>query len=89
MFRQGTGDAEIGEEWSKRQGLRRGLFVSFLGAWPRNAFRAGLSPTEAGEILWAMSGDEVFHLLVRECGWSTEDFEAWLAGALRREILAA
>jgi AcrR family transcriptional regulator len=87
VFRQGTGDAEIGEEWSKRQALRRGLLVSFLGAWPSDAFRAGLSATEAGDILWALSGDELFHLLVRECGWSVDDFEAWLRGALRRELL--
>ena len=88
VFRQGTGDAEIGEEWSKRQALRRGLFASFTGAWPKQAFRAGLSASEAGQILWALSGDEVFHLLVRECGWSTADFESWLTGALRRELLA-
>jgi AcrR family transcriptional regulator len=88
VFRQGTGDAEIGEEWSKRQALRRGLFGSFLADWPIDAFRAGLSPAEAGQILWALSGDELFHLLVRECGWLAEGFETWLAGALKRELLA-
>ena len=59
-----------------------------MGDWPKEAFRAGLSASEAGQILWALSGDEVFHLLVRECGWSVEAFEAWLTGALRRELLA-
>jgi AcrR family transcriptional regulator len=88
VFRTGTGDADIADEWSKRQGARRDLFAHMLAAWPDSAFRAGLSRERATDILWGLATDEVFHLFVRERGWSAKDFEGWLLAALRREILA-
>ena len=89
VFRTGTGDADIADEWSKRQGARRDLFAHMLAAWPDSAFRAGLSRERATDILWALATDEVFHLFVRERGWTPTAFEAWLLAALRREILAS
>jgi AcrR family transcriptional regulator len=88
VFRQGTGDADIGDEWTRRQDLRRGYFARLLGAWPDATFRAGLERDRATDIVWALGTDEVFHLLVRERGWASDVYEAWLHEILCREILA-
>ena len=88
VFRRGTGDAEIADEWSMRQAYRRGYFAHLLAAWPETAFRAGLDRDRAADVLWALATDEVFSLFVRTRGWSVAEYEAWLAEALRREILA-
>jgi AcrR family transcriptional regulator len=88
VFRQGTGDAEIGDEWSMRQGYRRALVSEFVADWPDTALRTGLDRERAVDVIWGLSSDEVFHLFVRERGWSTAAFEAWLVDVLRREVLA-
>lgn len=87
VFRQGTGDAEIGEEWALRQSARYGLAVHLLGSWPESAFRDGVTREEAVDVVWVLATDEVFHLFVRERGWSVERFEAWLSRVLCRELL--
>jgi len=89
VFRQGTGDAEIGEEWAVRQSVRYRLALDLLGSWPASTFREGLTVVDGTDILWALASDEVFHLFVRERGWAVERFEAWLARVLRQELLAA
>jgi AcrR family transcriptional regulator len=50
--------------------------------------RPGLSVAEATDILWSINGGRVYDLLVHERGWTPDRFERWLAGALRRELLA-
>jgi AcrR family transcriptional regulator len=88
VFRRGTGDAEIADEWSKRQAYRRAYFANLLATWPDRAFRSGLDRDRAADVLWALATDEVFSLFVRTRGWQVVEYEAWLADALRREILA-
>jgi AcrR family transcriptional regulator len=89
VFRRGTGDADIGDEWARRQGDRRAYFRHLLSAWPTSAFRAGVDLERAVDILWGLNTDEVFHLFVRERGWSVDDYRTWLLALLRHEILAA
>jgi len=88
VLRQGTGDADIAGEWKGRQAQRRGLFAQLLASWPEGTLRADLTVEAAADIAWALSSDDVFTLLVRERDWPVRDFEAWLAGALRRELVA-
>jgi len=89
VFRQGTGDAEIGEEWAIRQSVRYGLALELLGSWPASTFRDGVTTVEATDILWALASDEVFHLFVRDRGWTEERFEGWLVRVLCQELLPA
>jgi len=89
VFRRGTGDADIGDEWAKRQGDRRAYFRHLLSAWPTSVFRQGVDLDRAVDILWGLNTDEVFHLFVRERGWAPDDYRAWLLALLRHEILAA
>jgi AcrR family transcriptional regulator len=89
VFRQGTGDAEIGGEWAVRQTARHGLAVHLLGTWPDSVFRDGVDRDEAADVLWVLATVEVFHLFVTERGWTVERFEAWLSRVLCRELLGA
>jgi len=88
VFRRGTGDADIGHEWAKRQGDRRAYFRHLLSAWPVSVFREGVDLDRAVDILWGLNTDEVFHLFVRERGWASDDYKGWLLALLRHEILA-
>jgi len=88
VFRSGIGESDIADEWATRQADRRTLFEHLLGSWPDSAFRTGLDRDEAIDIVWALATYEIYHLFVRDRGWSAGRFESWLHGALRREIVA-
>lgn len=48
--------------------------------------RTRLSRDAARDVLWAMTSRELFRMLVRERGWSGDQYEAWLRGLIRREL---
>ncbi|MEG9437599.1 TetR/AcrR family transcriptional regulator [Edaphobacter sp. HDX4] len=52
-----------------------------------NLLREGLSPEAARGVMWAMTSREIFRMLVRERGWTADEYEAWLTEALRRELV--
>ncbi|QHS53046.1 TetR/AcrR family transcriptional regulator [Edaphobacter sp. 12200R-103] len=49
--------------------------------------RPGLDRDAARAVLWSLTSREIFRMLVRERGWTPAAYEAWLAEALRRELL--
>jgi len=49
--------------------------------------RPGLSRDVARAVLWTMTSREVFRMLVRERGWTGDEYEAWLRETLRRELV--
>jgi len=52
------------------------------------ALRPGVDAPRAAAILMALCSPEVFDELVTASGWSLDDYQAWLAQILRRELLA-
>jgi AcrR family transcriptional regulator len=49
--------------------------------------RADLTPTEAAETVWAISSAEVYSLLTIDRGWSSDQYEQWLAKTLTKLLL--
>jgi hypothetical protein len=49
--------------------------------------RPGLDAVHAAPILQALCLPEVFDELVRHSGWTADEYQAWLAQILKREIL--
>ena len=47
----------------------------------------GLSYSQARDILWAFTGRDLYRLLVVERGWSSDEYEAWLAQQLIDSLL--
>lgn len=52
----------------------------------KNKLQGNLDFTKARDILWAMTGRDLFRLLVIERGWSLEDYEKWLADSLTQML---
>jgi AcrR family transcriptional regulator len=88
LLRQGIGDPDIGEEWLRRQQARRELLHGLVARWPAGTLRTGLDPSAAADVLWSITSDELFELLVGVRGWSQDAYVAWVKGALRRELLS-
>lgn len=55
----------------------------------RRALRPGLSPRDAADILYVLAGAETYRELVQDRRWSPKRYEAWLADAVQRQLLAA
>jgi AcrR family transcriptional regulator len=49
--------------------------------------RPGLAVEAARDLLWALTTSELFRLLVRERGWTPDDYERWLADTLASALL--
>jgi AcrR family transcriptional regulator len=49
--------------------------------------RSGLSVTAAGARYCALASPELFHVVTRQLGWSTEQHRSWLTGLLRDDLL--
>jgi AcrR family transcriptional regulator len=88
VMRRGTGDAEIGGIWTERSSGRRALIGSLLDTWPAGMIAPGLSSAEAADVAWSIAGDESYHGLVVDRGWSPERWETWLGETLVRLLLA-
>jgi hypothetical protein len=52
------------------------------------ALRPGLDATAARDILWALTGQELYRLLVLERGWNPDRYEARLPDLLISALLA-
>lgn len=49
--------------------------------------RPGLDHTTARDIFWMLTGRDVYRMLVRERGWSSQKYQDWLADTLVRSLL--
>jgi len=48
----------------------------------QRVLRPNLSPEEALDILWSLTGYDLYRMLVLECGWEAERYENWLGQLL-------
>lgn len=53
----------------------------------RGALRDNLSPEDALDILWSLTGYDLYRMLVIECGWEAERYEHWLSQLLLDRLL--
>ena len=75
--------------WLEHQAQRRqggaNVVRDLLG---KAELRAGLEPEAAADVVWVLNDPGLYRLLVQERGWTHEQFEAWLAETLQRQLLA-
>jgi AcrR family transcriptional regulator len=52
-----------------------------------DALRAGLSPDQAVDVLWAIAGPDLHRLLRQQRQWTPDQYRDWLTDAIRRLLL--
>jgi AcrR family transcriptional regulator len=81
-------DVELGELWTRIQTEFYENQRSIVEVLDRKgALRPGLDADRAADVLWTLNHPNLYRLLVAERGWSPDEYEAWLAEALCRELL--
>ena len=83
-----TTDGEALQVWQRindRRARNMRDLVHELG--PNGTLRAGLSPNEAADTIWATASTELFILLTRDRKWSPDTYRQWLANTWNRLLL--
>ena len=81
-------DPEIAELWQVACDQRRAdvaAVTAMLSAKDANLPEPRRNDTI--DVVYALSSPELFEVLVRQCGWTTEQFQNWLAHALSTLVL--
>ena len=66
---------------------RRARCASIVRGWASiRGLRVGLSERDATSVMFALTGPEIFELLVTRSGWSPEEYESWLLRTLWAEL---
>jgi AcrR family transcriptional regulator len=52
-----------------------------------NVLTKELTPSQAHDVFWAFTGRDMYRLLVIERGWSSDEYEKWLARMLVRMLV--
>lgn len=79
-------DASVAEAYRRVLDNRARVFAEFV-AGLGDQLAAGLDAKAATDLLWAFSNEGLWQELTMERGWSPQDFERWLAGALIHQLL--
>ena len=61
------------------------MIISLHGA---RRLRPGLDYAGARDVFWMLTGRDVYRMLVRERGWSSQEYQDWLADTLVRSLLS-
>ncbi len=81
-------DAEIAAIYQQQRHARYKDERRLARSLARNgALRAGMSETQAADIIWAISTTRTYRALVHERRWTTDQYEHWLADLLARALL--
>jgi hypothetical protein len=81
-------EPDIEELWSRIQSDfydNQRSIVKALAS--RKALGPGLDVARAADILWTLNHPDLWHLLVRERGWTPEQWEQWFADTARSQLL--
>lgn len=77
------------KEFEKEKEIRRynRQEVTIKAMVKENSLLKGLSATKARDILWALTGRDIYRMFVIEQGWASEEYEKWLAQLLIKNLI--
>lgn len=88
VVRRAASIPEVAEIYDETRGRRRvdqrRIAELLQGA---GHLRRGLRVDAAADAIYALMSEEVFGLLVGDCGWSAKRFESWFADALVSQLV--
>jgi AcrR family transcriptional regulator len=85
-----SADVEIAALWSRIQTKLHDVQRSIVEQLEeRGALATGLDRATATDVLWTLNHPNVWHLLVRERGWTPAQYERWLGNAFCSQVLRA
>jgi hypothetical protein len=81
-------DADMAAQWaanSEQRQTAHGAFVAILSGL--RALRPGLTKRRATDLTVRLLSPDLFLVMIRECGWTTGQWESWAADQLAHALL--
>ncbi len=76
---------ELEKEREMRRHERQKVTIDAMAK--ENSLAKGVSASKARDLLWVFTGRDIYRMLVMEQGWSSEEYETWLAGMLTSVLI--
>ena len=76
---------ELDKEKERRRYSRQEVTIKAMAR--EKSLAKGLSESKARDILWAFTGRDLYRMLVVEQGWTSEEYEKWLAQLLINSLM--
>lgn len=81
-------DPDVAAVWAEGEERRRRNQQRLLSSWnAQGRLRPGMTRRQADDILWALTGPDVYMLFVVERRWTRDSLRDWLVGMTTRELL--
>ncbi len=81
-------DADLARHVRNGHDRRRAGQAAVVRSWERTgALRPGVGRREAADVLWALTGPELYLLQTTISAWSAARYERWLAATVERLLL--
>lgn len=88
LIRTRVTDPDAAAAWSDRMDALKNFLEEMTGSLARaNALKSNWHPRSAAEYLWSLSSVQNWDLLVRECGWSSEQATSVLKATILDALL--
>ena len=83
-------EADLAEMWEEGEGRRYRATRTLIGEWDdAGALADGLDAARAIDVMWSLTGPDVFRLFVVKRGWDRDHYEAWLGDTLEGLLFGA
>jgi AcrR family transcriptional regulator len=83
-----SAEPDAAAAWQEGDRLGRETQAPVIASWrEQGVLKPGITPQAAADLLWALTGPDLYRLLVQECEWSHDAYQAWLAQALAALLL--
>lgn len=76
---------ELEQEREKRRYERQGEYIKKM--MKEKSLAKGLTLQKARDILWTLTGRDMYRMLVGERGWTSDEYEKWLTQLLIKSLL--
>jgi len=76
---------ELEQKREKRRYERQGAYVEKM--MKEKVLAKGLTLEKARDILWALTGRDMYRMLIVERGWTSDEYETWLGQLLSQSLL--
>lgn len=77
--------ADLGRQVGERRRQYQGRLIAYLRE--RGVLRRELSVDEATDVLWALTGYDLYRQLVVERGWTPDRYETWTADVVVQRLI--
>lgn len=80
-------DPDVAAIFAHQEQLRRVGYTNILGVLVgKGPLRAGLSSSQATDVMFVLLSPDMYRAFVAGCGWTSDRYQTWVTTALLREL---